>query len=148
MTRLRPEAVEWVGSHEFSNHTVSKGNGSPSFGVVGVGRSVPWSGITVSHRERQGARLARREEGVHREYVTDEHLAGEAREADRAGCVQPGRVRNAAGRDASALECSRDSGTGHLAVKCLTCHFRLAWEERFEARYGFWQASWGQAVAH
>ena len=25
---------------------------------------------------------------------------------------------------------------------------KLAWEERFEARYGFWQVSWDDAVAH
>ena len=25
---------------------------------------------------------------------------------------------------------------------------KLAWEERFEARYGFWQGSWDEAVAH
>ena len=24
---------------------------------------------------------------------------------------------------------------------------KLAWEERFEARYGFWQGSWDEAVA-
>jgi hypothetical protein len=25
---------------------------------------------------------------------------------------------------------------------------KLAWEQRFESRYGFWQGSWDDAVAH
>ena len=25
---------------------------------------------------------------------------------------------------------------------------KLAWEERFETRYGFWQGCWDDAVAH
>jgi len=41
---------------------------------------VPWSAITVTHRERRGARGARREEGAYREYATDEQRS-------QAGCI-------------------------------------------------------------
>ena len=35
-----------------------------------------------------------------------------------------------------------------LLLESLYEAVKLAWEERFEARYGFWQGSWDEAVAH
>jgi hypothetical protein len=43
-------------------------------------RLVPWSVSTVTHRERRGARVARREERAYRGYATDEQRS-------QAGCI-------------------------------------------------------------
>jgi hypothetical protein len=39
---------------------------------------------------------------------------------------------------------------GTPLFRLLEAHYeavKLAWEERFEARYGFWQGAWDEAVA-